>query len=63
MCSAQKPIFSLSEPIDVVQPAEHRFRSDLSAPFLRQRHRRTAWISLSKRAVRSPPIIIADVRG
>jgi NAD(P)-dependent dehydrogenase (short-subunit alcohol dehydrogenase family) len=55
-CRAQKIDMLLSKLINVVQSAEHRFRDDLSASFLRQRHRRTAWSSLSKRAVRSPPI-------
>jgi hypothetical protein len=36
--------------------AEHGFRNDLSASFLRQRHRRTAWGSLFERAVRSRPV-------
>lgn len=27
-------------------PAEHRFRNDVSACFLRRRHRRTAWSSV-----------------
>jgi hypothetical protein len=59
-CRAQKTDMSPNKLIKVVQPAEHRLRNDLSAS---QRHRRTAWRSPSKRTVRSPPIIIGDIRG
>jgi hypothetical protein len=52
-CRAQRTGMPLSKPINVGQPAEHRFRNDLSVSFLRQRHRRPAWTSLSKRVVRS----------
>jgi len=40
-----------------MQPAEHRFRNDPSASLPRQRRRRAASSSLSKRAVRSLLII------
>ena len=55
-CRAQKADMSLGKPINVVQPDEHGFRSDLSASFLRQRRRRLARNSLPWRAVWSPPI-------
>jgi hypothetical protein len=36
---------SLSKPVNVVQPPEHRFRNDPSAYLLNQRHRRTCVFS------------------
>jgi hypothetical protein len=50
-CRVQKRGMSRSKLIDVVQPAAHRFRSNLSASFLGQRHRRSAWSSPSGQAV------------
>jgi hypothetical protein len=54
---------SCSNAVNVVQPAKHRFRDDLSACLPREGTCLAAWNCLVQRAVRSPAIVIGDVRG
>jgi hypothetical protein len=51
---------SCSSAANVVQPAEYRFRDDLSACLPREGLCLAAWNYLAQRAVRAPAIVIGD---